>query len=252
MKINRLILPVILLMAVPAPAIRAAEPENNPGGQRPGVAEARQRITGLIAIEILREHAVTDRLLLICEEFARRLEKQEPVPPNTLIQVVDIMYNYVQDRQEAQEEKYIFPVFIKANKAGKLIRILHDQHLAGRSLMEHLADQLRRPAMPDDDALTAASLRGFVRMYRPHLARENTILLPGFRALVSSKENYGMETDFRTGEAHRDREKGRDDDRAVMAAIVTLERALGIFDIDQFTTKISTSDATRPLLTPAF
>ena len=40
------------------------------------------------------------------------------------------------------------------------------------------------------------SLRAFIRMYNPHEAREDTVLFPGFRKIVSGHEYDSLGEDF--------------------------------------------------------
>jgi hemerythrin-like domain-containing protein len=48
----------------------------------------------------------------------------------------------------------------------------------------------------DDRRKLADSLRQFIRMYNPHEAREDTILFPEFRKIVSKNEYDSLGEDF--------------------------------------------------------
>lgn len=195
-----------------------------------------KRLNGLISLEIAREHMITDRLLLICEAFAGRLENGAQPAAGTLQQAAELIRGFLEDRQEMQEEKYIFPVFRRNGVGTEVIRVLVEQHLAGRKLMDGIYMKLREEPSAAGSAAIAASLRAFVRMYRPHLACENTAVLPEFRDLVASKEYPAMETDFRADESRRLKEKGVE---TVMDIIAGLENYLGISDISIFTPAVN-------------
>jgi hemerythrin-like domain-containing protein len=245
MKICKTVISAALLLSffsaaicaqTPGPAPKRPRPEKAgtrqaPGARRAQGAAGQKRMSGLISLEVSREHTMTDRLLLVCESFADKLEKKAPLLPGTLMQAADLTRAFVQDRQEMQEEKYIFPVFIRANMEPTLIATLLEQHQAGRRLIEGIRIKLREQPTPAGDAFVAASLRAFVRMYRPHLAYENTMLLPEFRDLVSSAEYTGLETSFRSEESRRQQEKGAEN---VMELIALLENSLGISDISRY------------------
>lgn len=230
---------ILLFFALHAPLFAQKDGESRKG-LRPEGAGVRQeqgrggqkRLNGLIALELAREHMITDRLLLICEAFADRLESGEQPASGTLLQAAELIRGFLQDRQEMQEEKYIFPVFRRNGMAMKVISVLEEQHRAGRRLMDGIHLKLREEPSPAGSAEMAASLRAFVRMYRPHLACENTAVLPEFRGLVSSREYTGLETDFRADESRRLKEKGVE---KVMDIIAGLENSLGISDISRFT-----------------
>ena len=78
----------------------------------------------------------------------------------------------------------------------------------------------------------AAALRQFVRMYRPHAAREDTVLFPALRRVVSGHE-YGA-----LGEQFEDEEHrlfGEDGFEKVVDEVAQLERRLGLDDLARFT-----------------
>jgi hemerythrin-like domain-containing protein len=71
-------------------------------------------------------------------------------------------------------------------------------------------------------------------MYRPHAAREDTVLFPTVHTLVSAKEYEAL------GDKFEDKEKelfGRDGFEKIVKEVADLEKALGIYDLAQFTPK---------------
>ena len=81
-------------------------------------------------------------------------------------------------------------------------------------------------------ACPANALRLFIRMYRPHAAREDTVLFPAFRSLVSTHEYAAL------GEEFEEKEHalfGEDGFERVVAEVAVLERTLGIHDLAGFT-----------------
>jgi len=85
----------------------------------------------------------------------------------------------------------------------------------------------------DSERLTDA-LREFVRMYRPHEAREDTVLFPAFRAIVSRHEYEALGEDF---EKKEDELFGEQGFFKVVDQLAGLEKRLGIYDLAQFTPK---------------
>ena len=76
------------------------------------------------------------------------------------------------------------------------------------------------------------SCEAFIRMYRPHEAREDTVLFPAFHDLVGQKEYE------RLGEQFEDEEHkllGEGGFEKAVAEVAPLEQALGIFDLAKFT-----------------
>ncbi len=182
----------------------------------------------------MREHGVLNRILLIYEEGARRLDAQQQLPIDVLARSADIVRRFIEQYHEKLEEDFLFPRFEKANKLVELVATLRRQHQAGRTLTETVLRLSTAAAVQKEDdrrALTA-TLRAFVRMYRPHEAREDTVLFPAFRSVVGRKEFHEL------GEQFEDKEHdlfGKEGFEGIVVQVGSLEQALGTFDLDQFT-----------------
>ena len=74
-------------------------------------------------------------------------------------------------------------------------------------------------------------------MYRPHAAREDTVLFPAFRRVVSSNEYDALGEAF---ELEEHRLFGEDGFEKVVAEVGGIERRLGIADLSAFTPGVET------------
>ena len=81
----------------------------------------------------------------------------------------------------------------------------------------------------------AASLRLFIRMYRPHEAREDTVLFPALHKVVSKREYDAMGEEFETIER---KTFGGDGFDMAVDQVTELEKQFGIYDIAQFTPSV--------------
>jgi hemerythrin-like domain-containing protein len=77
----------------------------------------------------------------------------------------------------------------------------------------------------------AALLGDFVRLYRPHEAREDTVLFPALREIVSHREYESLGERFEEKEHELFGEGGF---QAVLNRVETIEKALGIYDLSQY------------------
>src|SRR5262245_23421138 len=84
--------------------------------------------------DLMKEHGVLNRCLLIYEEGIRRLRDRAEVRPEVFNHTATLIRKFVEEYHEKNEEKYIFPVFVKANKMTDLVQTLKTQHRAGRKL----------------------------------------------------------------------------------------------------------------------
>ena len=188
------------------------------------------------AEDLMREHGVLSRLLLIYEEILRKLKTTSSPFPEVLSRSAGIIRRFVEDYHEKLEEEHLFPRFEKAGKLVDLVKILREQHEAGRRLTDEIRSRFMASAQEDPwkRKELAKSMLLFVRMYRPHKSREDTVLFPAFHSLVSPVEYAKL------GDEFEDREQamfGQGGFEKIVAEVAKLERTLGIFDLAQFTPK---------------
>jgi hemerythrin-like domain-containing protein len=188
------------------------------------------------AEDLMREHGVLNRVLLIYDEHLRLLNTKKPFDGSVLVSAADVIRHFVEDYHEKLEENFLFPRFRKAGKLVSLADTLEAQHKAGRELtaqIRELAATATFKLVSDADKLSDA-LRAFLRMYRPHEAREDTVLFPAFRSVVSPHEYAALGDDF---EKKEDELFGEDGFFKVVDQVAQLEKKLGIHDLAQFTPK---------------
>ena len=185
----------------------------------------------------MREHGVLRRLLLIYEEIEERLDRGKEFPLPALSGAIALMRRFIQDYHEKDEEDFIFPRFARAGKLVDLVQVLKAQHQAGRKLTAQLQDlatptTLQQPAARQK---LIKPLEAFIRMYRPHAAREDTVLYPAFRTVISPKEFEAL------GDQFEDREQklfGKDGFEQIVAEVAGIEKQMGLYDLAQFTPKV--------------
>jgi len=187
--------------------------------------------------DLMREHGVLKRILLIYGEALRRMDAREDLPPEPLQQSAKLIRSFVEDYHEKLEEDYLFPRFKKADKLVDLVTVLNQQHQAGRKLtditLRFATVQSLRNA--DDRRKLADSMRQFIRMYSPHEAREDTVLFPAFRGVVSANEFDSLGEAF---EKQEDKLFGDDGFFKVVDQVAEIEKKLGIYDLSKFTPKV--------------
>jgi hemerythrin-like domain-containing protein len=213
------------------PAVAFAQPQ-------PGAAEKEKKQGEDIspAEDLMREHGVLNRILLIYDEHLRRLAAKQTFDGSVLAGAADIVRHFVEEYHEKLEEDYLFPRFRKASKLISLVDTLIAQHKAGRELtaqIRELGSLATLKYVSDSDKLGDA-LRAFLRMYRPHEAREDTVLFPAFRSIVSAHEYAALGEDF---EKKEDELFGEDGFFKVVDEVAMLEKKIGIYDLAQFTPK---------------
>jgi len=187
--------------------------------------------------DLMREHGVLKRVLLIYGEALRRLEAKEDFPPEALADSAGIIRRFVEDYHEKLEEDFLFPRFEKANRLVDLVKVLREQHQAGRRVTDVTMRFANMQSLKNDSerAQLVNSMRQFIRMYNPHEAREDTVLFPAFRKIVSPHEFDSLGEDF---EKKEDELFGEDGFEKVVDKAAGIEKRLGVYELAQFTPKI--------------
>jgi hemerythrin-like domain-containing protein len=208
-------------LLVPAAPVIAQDAQK---GKMPGVTPPE---------DLMREHGVLNRVLLIYEAAVRRLGRNEAFDPALVGQSAQIVRQFIEGYHERNEEQQVFPRFRQAGKMVALVNVLYQQHQAGRRRTDNilrLAPASR--TVGEDRRRLVENLRAFIAMYRPHEAREDTELFPKLRGVVSANEFDSMAEDFERDET---RKFGHDGFEMMVDRVASIEKAMGINDLAAFT-----------------
>ena len=187
------------------------------------------------AEDLMREHGVLNRTLLIYEEAVRRLTaRQVDLAPEVVHDTADLLRRFIEDYHEKLEEDYLFPRFEQAGQHASLVNVLRQQHDAGRRVTDRILGSATLSALKDPAARgqLADAIRQYVRMYRPHEAREDTVLFPALRKMVTRNEYDALGEEFERKEHQLFGEAGFE---TAVEQVAALEKALGIDDLSAFT-----------------
>jgi hemerythrin-like domain-containing protein len=186
--------------------------------------------------DLMREHGVLKRVLLIYGETLGKLYAKQDFPPDALAAAAGIIRSFIEDYHEKLEEDFLFPRFEKANQLVDLVKVLRTQHQAGRRVTDITLRLANLQSLKNDSerAQLITSIQQFIHMYNPHEAREDTVLFPAFRKIVSPHEFDSLGEDF---EKKEDELFGEDGFEKVVDKVAGIEKRLGIYDLAQFTPK---------------
>jgi len=184
--------------------------------------------------DLMREHGVLRRVLLVYEEAGRRIAAHHPLDPAVLSAAAGIIHRFVEGYHEKLEEEQVFPRLVAAKALEPLVATLRAQHAAGRTVTGRILANTRPALFAQDRAKRAvgSDLQAFIRMYRPHAAREDTVLFPRFRTLFNEKAYDALGEKF---EAQEHKLLGAGGFEGALAEVTQLERTLGIEELSQFT-----------------
>lgn len=223
-------------LIVAAPAL-AQVPPQMPQGQAPVAPKKATNAEDQpvpATEDLMREHGVAERVLLIYEAGIRRIGQGEDIEPAILAQAGEVMRDFVHDYHEKSEEDYVFPRFKKAGRMVELVDTLLAQHAAGRKLTERFLQQAPNANTADKRKAMIESMQAMITLYRPHMGREDTDIFPTLRSLVTHKEFDEISESLEKAEKTK---FGGDGFERMVKKVEGLEKRFGTNDISQYTPK---------------
>jgi hemerythrin-like domain-containing protein len=180
---------------------KARRPDPDPLGLRGGAAPLTttnaaqpepetEALTVTATEDLMREHGVIRRALVVYRETAARLRtKPGRVPLDALQKTAKVLRNFAEDYHERQlEEPYLFPAVRKAHVVdASLLDALIAQHDRGREITSYVIAMTAAPVGARAEVL-ARTLEGFARMYEAHAAFEDTLVFPAWKKTMSAKQ----------------------------------------------------------------
>lgn len=207
------------------------------GTAQPSMPRAQEREAEVGPVEdLMREHGVLRRILLVYDEAERRLEAGEELSPEVVTRGARLVRTFVEEYHERMEEQLVFPRFEKRGELAPLVKVLFAQHRAGWRVTDRVLALATTEALRDAGKRRelAAELRSFSRMYRPHAAREDTVLFPALRGVVSPSELDALGEEF---ERREQQMFGAGGFEKAVGDVAELQKALGIDDLSRFTSR---------------
>jgi hemerythrin-like domain-containing protein len=184
--------------------------------------------------DLMREHGVLRRILIAYSESARRIRRASAEgiygPINKAAQLFrQFGENY---HEKLLEEAHIFPAVSRAGgEASAYPEILIAQHRRGREITDYIISTTNGKE-PADMRKLASAMRAFVRMYRAHAAREDTIVFPAWKQTMSEEQLDEMGEKF---EDIEHKQFGEDGFEKAVNQIAAIEEQLGLADLSKFT-----------------
>jgi hemerythrin-like domain-containing protein len=214
-----------------------SQPEQQANSQFPAKNDVNQKGGEVTATEdLMREHGVLRRALLVYRAAAERLRSNpSSIPPDALQKSAKLFRAFGEDYHEKKlEEAYIFPAVKQAGgQAGPYPDILIVQHNRGREITEYILAVTKSAKLGVSNAEPLAKvLESFVLMYQHHAAREDTIIFPAWKQTMTAKQLDEMGDKFEDIEKEQFGSDGYED---AVKQIDDIEDSLGLSDIAQFT-----------------
>jgi hemerythrin-like domain-containing protein len=183
--------------------------------------------------DLMREHGVLKRILLAYRNVLDRQAAHTTVPTAAVHDGATIIHDYIEGFHEGLEEAYVFPPLRTAGQLVATVDTLLVQHARGRRLTQRILDTTGTATLtPAAGRQLTSDLTAFLRMYEPHEAREDTVVFPALRQLLSATQLRSLADTF---VAEEDKQFGPDAFAEMVDRVAGIEKTLGIDDLSQFT-----------------
>jgi len=184
--------------------------------------------------DLMREHGILRRALLVYQETATRLNGGAQIPPEPLQKTAKLFRAFGEEYHEKKlEETYIFPAVKKAGgAAASYADVLITQHQRGREITDFILAATSGAKISTGNVKSfAAALESLVRMYEHHAAIEDTVVFPAWKETLNSKQLDEMNEKF---EEIEHEQFGEDGFENALKQITEIEQSLGLSDLAQF------------------
>jgi len=187
--------------------------------------------------DLMREHGVLRRCLLVFGEAAVMMGGNAPPAYADAVQkAAKLFRTFGEDYHEKRlEEQYIFPLIRQkgaTGPAGIYPDILTAQHDRGREITDYVIAATASGKVGANARDVAGALIGFIRMYQAHAAREDTVVFPAWKDLITAEEYDDLGDKF---EEIEQEQFGEDGYQVALKQIAEIEASIGMDDISKLT-----------------
>ncbi|MDI3305645.1 MAG: hemerythrin domain-containing protein [Acetobacteraceae bacterium] len=189
--------------------------------------------------DLMREHGVLRRILIVYDELAPKLRGQGgTVDTAALRSLADLFRRFGEDYHEKiLEEQNVFPRVRKlGGRAATLVDTLEQQHRRGREIIDFISRTAAGGSIGTTQRESLANaLAGMVRMYNAHATWEDTVIFPAFHESMDAREYEELGERF---EEIEKRQFGHDAFEDALKQVEQAQQALGIGDLGSFTAPV--------------
>jgi hemerythrin-like domain-containing protein len=184
--------------------------------------------------DLMREHGILRRILLVYDEAVRRLTTDDAAAVGVIASAAALVRRFIEGYHEKLEEEFVLPTLEKAGKLVELTKVIRLQHAAGRKLTESILKGTKGGKSAGAQARHAisADLQAFARMYAAHAAWEDTDLFPVYRQQFTEAQLDQLGEKF---EEQEHKLLGGSGFEGSLKEVADLEKAFGIHDLARFT-----------------
>jgi hemerythrin-like domain-containing protein len=148
--------------------------------------------------DLMDEHRVIERMLVILTKASNRLEKGQDVDSELYVDAVDFLKNFADKCHHTKEEKLLFEKMMERGVSGEVgpIAVMMREHQDGRAHVKSL-DKLSKEKMSKTtrEGLIKSS-RAYVDLLSKHIQKEDNVLYPLANQILDKEDQKELEKGF--------------------------------------------------------
>jgi hemerythrin-like domain-containing protein len=149
---------------------------------------------------LMDEHRVIERVLLVLETGAQRLEQGQPVRPEFFLDAADFIKGFADGCHHQKEEGVLFKAMMAAGLPGEggPIGVMLSEHELGRAHTRAMREAALKLQAGDQTvrSMLVQNARAYAELLRQHIAKEDGVLYPlASRVLPRGVQDH-LVTDF--------------------------------------------------------
>jgi len=150
--------------------------------------------------DLQHEHRVIELVLTGLEWLARRAQSEQRLNRERAERALEVLRNFADRCHHGKEERHLFRMMEArgmSRESGPLGVMLHE-HTLGREHIRAMVEALPRAAEGEAAALAAFAdrARAYAELLRQHIRKEDSVLYPMAKRLLSEDDAQRLLTDF--------------------------------------------------------
>ena len=170
--------------------------------------------------DLMNEHGLLNRILIIFDNYLILSNSKKSDKVKYIADAIKIIKEFIEDFHEKMEEKYIFPCF-NNTKFEDVTKILIQQHIDSRTITSNILELCSLNKIKELDN----EIKLFIKMYRTHSAREDTLIFRKLRKFITEEEMIKISKIMDEKEDEIFGEKAYD---GILQKIIIIEQEFGL------------------------
>jgi hemerythrin-like domain-containing protein len=162
--------------------------------------------------ELREEHGAIMKVFSILQAVSGKMDEEDPQDPldrlilDAFRRILEFLKVFVDQCHHAKEEELLFPAMTEAVTGNRgLIEELISEHEHGRRMIRSMEVALSRTGREGETSFggLAETIKEYLQVFRNHIRKENAILFPEARDLLSHTTQSLMAREFERIEEER-------------------------------------------------